>query len=94
MEKRVKRNEVITARNRIEHAIFHLKQAGHCAELDAGLTAVLSAFEHLKAATLDVVYASTGATYDPEAPGNVRVGVTAHCACGNVFADDVLACSP
>jgi len=36
------------------------------------------------------VFASTGA--EPCADGvNVTVGVTAHCACGNVFTDDVVA---
>lgn len=94
MEKSVNRKSAVAARNKLEHAIFHFKQATHSAELDAGLTAALSAFGHIRDATLDVCYASTGAELDADSPGNVRIGITAHCACGRVFTDDVHACAP
>lgn len=94
MEKTVNRQSAVDARNKLEHAIFHLKQAVRSEELDAGLSAALSAFNHIREATLDVCYASTGAEHDPGSPGNVRIGITAHCACGRVFTDDVHACAP
>lgn len=40
----------------------------------------------------DRVFASTGA--EPASTGNIGVGVTAHCMCGHVFADDIVACAP
>jgi len=43
----------------------------------------------LGASLLDRVRASTGAEHDGLNPGNLVVGVTAHCACGRTFTDDV-----
>ncbi len=37
---------------------------------------------------LDRVYSSTGAEPDAQKQ-NVKIGVTAHCRCGNVFIDDI-----
>ena len=37
----------------------------------------------------DKVFASTGAEEKDSA--NIRVGVTAHCRCGNIFCDEIIA---
>lgn len=60
----------------------------------SGLADVRRAVAAIKAASLDRVYASAGAERDAEAPGNLVVGVTAHCACGRTFTDDVRCCAP
>ena len=83
----------------LERAMSHFeKAAANCfgchEEMRSGMAGVRRAAAALKVASLDRVYASTGAEHDGTAPGNVVVGVTAHCACGRVFADDVRCCAP
>jgi len=78
----------------LERAMFHLKAAagasGHRGELRSGLEDARRAVAALaKEAALGRVYASTGAERDAAAPGNLVVGVTAHCMCGRTFTDDV-----
>lgn len=41
----------------------------------------------------DKVFASTGADEVGKHGDNVKVGVTAHCKCGNVFTDDIKSCN-
>ena len=55
---------------------------------------VREAYTESKRAFSDQVFASTGVEWDTEAPGNIRLGVTAHCRCGHVFVDDVRGCAP
>ena len=47
-----------------------------------------------KAAHPGRVFASTTANSEHASTGNITVGVTAHCQCGNVFCDDVVAGAP
>jgi hypothetical protein len=83
----------------LERAMFHLKRAaersGHREELRSGVEDAVRAVAALaREASLGRVYASTGAERDAAAPGNVVVGVTAHCTCGRTFTDDVRCCAP
>jgi hypothetical protein len=60
-------------------------------EAEARLKGVQQAFDKLRRSLLDRVYASTGAQWCKDSPGNITIGVTAHCQCGRVFTDDVVA---
>ena len=83
----------------LERALFHLKRAkersGHREELRSGVEDAARAVAALvREASLGRVHASTGAERDAAAPGNLVVGVTAHCTCGRTFTDDVRCCAP
>lgn len=90
MDRSISQDKVVDARNDLEHALFHLAHVNDGVELRSGTDSARRALRHLREATLDCVYASTCAEQVAEQPGNLRVGVTAHCACGRSFADDVV----
>ncbi|MFH1417295.1 MAG: hypothetical protein ABII12_03300 [Planctomycetota bacterium] len=92
--KSVDREYVVDARNKLEHALFHLKQAGDNDELRSGLGAAEQSLRCILKSLGDRVHASTCAQRCDKMPGNIVIGVTAHCSCGHVFCDDVVAGMP
>ena len=90
-ESRPSRALCIDLLTNLESALLHLAQC-HDEEGRYGYRGVQGAHRKLKESLRhDIVCASTAATIDDCSGGNLRVGVTAHCRCGHVFCDDVIA---